>query len=71
MQTSGTGTNTSAALRVSKFKRHVDRVIQEIEKKADQEDNNCLIDDDVDRLNGGHFIESDNDNCADETNLTL
>lgn len=63
--------NASAALRVSKFKRHVDRVIQEIEKKAELEDNNYLIDDDVDRFDGGRFVESDTDNVTEETNLTL
>ena len=57
--------------RVSKFKRHVDRVIQEIDKKAELEDNNYLIDDDVDRLNGARFIESDTDNVTEETDLTL
>ena len=56
--------------RVSKFKRHVDRVIQEIDKKAELEDN-CLIDDDVDRLNGARFIENDNGNVTEETDLTL
>ena len=57
--------------RVSKFKRHVDRVIQEIDKKAELEDNNYLIDDDVDRLNGARFIENDNDNVTEETDLAL
>ena len=64
VQSSGNG-------RVSKFKRHVDRVIQEIDKKAELEDNNYLIDDDVDRLNGARFIENDNDNVTEETDLAL
>ena len=68
---SGSIVQSSGNGRVSKFKRHVDRVIQEIDKKAELEDNNYLIDDDVDRLNGARFIENDNDNVTEETDLAL